>query len=320
MMLIRKFAATVLVATLALEAVSAADGNFAATVNGEGIERARLQGAVDSMLQRTGGAAALRDPGHYKNVETQVLDVLIGQELLWQKAQEDDVVVSDTDVDAALAQIKQRFKSEEQFTSEISRGGFTADTYREDVRRRLSVQRYMVEKIAPGVMIGDQEVDEFYASNPERMKQPEEVRARHILIKVNPEVVGADQAAREKVEKLRAEIEAGADFAELAKQHSEGPSAPNGGDLGFFTRGQMVPPFEQTAFALASGEVSDAVKTRFGYHIIRVEERRGGGTIPKEQVAERIREYLKQRKVQENTQGLVQDLRADADVEVLLQK
>lgn len=301
-------------------AAVAEESDLAAKVNGAGIARARLQHSMDAMLQQQGvDAGAMRDLGQYEAAQRRVLDVLISQELLWQEAKNKDFVAADGDVEAAVGRAKERFPSEQEFLTQIGQSGFTAESYAEDLKRQLSVRRMVDADIVPGISVDDKEVDDFYAANPDQMKMPEEIRARHILIKLDADAdEAAQKAAKERLEKILAEAKGGADFAELAKQHSEGPSAPQGGDLGFFGRGKMVPPFEQAAFALEPNAISDIVQTRFGYHIIRVEERRGGVTLPKEAVTAQIRSYLKRQKVQAGIQDLVQDLRASGNVEVLL--
>lgn len=128
----------------------------------------------------------------------------------------------------------------------------------------------------------DEEVQAYYDANKEsdpRFQQEEQVKARHILIKVEEDATQEQvQAARSRIETLREDALSGADFAELARNNSEDAgSGQNGGDLGFFGRGRMVPPFEQAAFATAPGEISDIVRSQFGFHVIKVEEKREGG-------------------------------------------
>lgn len=134
-----------------------------------------------------------------------------------------------------------------------------------------------LDEAAVEAMLADQSarVRAFYDEHPERFKQPERVRARHLLIRVASDASEEDVAkARERAEAGLARIRGGEDFAAVASELSEDPgSKDRGGDLGFFTRGQMVPPFEEAAFALQVGEVSDVVETPFGFHIIKVEER-----------------------------------------------
>jgi peptidyl-prolyl cis-trans isomerase C len=114
------------------------------------------------------------------------------------------------------------------------------------------------------------------------------------------------------------EARSGADFAELAKKHSADGSAQQGGDLNFFTRGQMVPPFDQAAFSMKPGEISDIVTTQFGYHIIKVTDRRAASTVPFEQVSARIKEFLAEQQKQKKADDFIQSLKQKAKIEVLV--
>src|SRR3989454_7979038 len=172
-----------------------------------------------------------------------------------------------------------------------------ADRYRVPARVRARYVAYRPADFLSEVEVKDGEVAEYYALHKEdKFTEPEQVRARHILIKVAADA-GADAktAARKKAEVLLAKVKAGADFAALAKESSEDPgSVANGGDLGLFLRGHMTPAFEEAAFALQAGGVSDVVETPFGFHVIKVEEHRPGGVKPLEAVHDEIADSLKQ--------------------------
>jgi peptidyl-prolyl cis-trans isomerase C len=264
------------------------------------------------------GAGGVFDPGFYNNMRKRVLDVLIAQELLWQEAKERGMAASDEETKAAMEQMRAQLGSESAFSTTLRESGFDDEAaFAEDLKRRLSVQKLVAADIAPSIQVSDAEVHEFYQANADRFVRPEEVQARHILIKVPKDADDAARAsARERIDAIHAEATGGADFAELAKQRSEGPTAPKGGDLGFFGRGQMVKPFEEAAFALEPGAVSEPVQTSFGYHVIKVEQRRGGETIPEEEVSARIREYLMRTKIQEAVAARAEALREAAEVEL----
>jgi peptidyl-prolyl cis-trans isomerase C len=312
-------ALTGLVAAVTLAQVPVSD--FAATVNGAGISRAKLRAQIDITMQQRGMSyGGFKSPEIFDEIQKEVLDQLIAQELLWQEAERREHVAAEEEVDQVLTEIKTNFDSEQAFLFRIEAGGFTGETYREDLKHQISVRHMVIEDIAAGITVSDDEISEFYNENQERMKPPLEIRARHILIGLDP---GADEAgrkgARREIERLLDEARRGADFATLAEAHSDDGSALQGGDLGFFGRGQMVAPFEAAAFALEPGEISDVVETQFGYHIIKVEERRGGGVLAQHAVADRIREHLEQLEVQSRLNALVEALRAAGDVEILIE-
>ncbi len=151
---------------------------FAAKVNGEGIGRARLQASVDATLQRQGtNYGAITDPSRFKALQQQVLDQLIAQELLWQEARRKEIVVTDKELADAVIKVKDQFPSEQDFRTRIQRGGFTEETYTEDLKRQLSVRRMIEQDVAGGITVSDKDVDDFYNANSEKMKQPEEVRS-----------------------------------------------------------------------------------------------------------------------------------------------
>jgi len=171
-----------------------------------------------------------------------------------------------------------------------------ADPYRVPARVRARYVAYRPADFLSQVEVKDEEVAEYYALHKDdKFTEPEQVRARHILVKTAADA-GADAkaAARKKAEEILAKVKAGADFAALAKERSEDAgSAANGGDLGLFTRGRMTPAFEEAAFALQGGGLSDVVETPFGFHVIKVEEHRPGGAKPLETVHDEIADTLK---------------------------
>jgi peptidyl-prolyl cis-trans isomerase C len=147
-------------------------------------------------------------------------------------------------------------------------------------------------------------------------KQPEQVKASHILIKVTPDADDAQKAtARKKIEEIQQKLKNGGDFAALAKEYSEGPSGARGGDLGFFRHGQMVKPFENAAFGLEPGQVSDVVTTRFGYHLIKVTEKKPAKTLAYSEVKDKIGERLKQQKIEKQAGEYIDGLKKDAKIE-----
>ena len=143
------------------------------------------------------------------------------------------------------------------------------------------------------VEITDDEIEEYYEYNMDTFLQPKEVKARHILFKLSQY---ADEAEEKKVKEKAAEVleeaRKGNDFAALAKEYSEGPTKSSGGDLGYFTAGRMVKPFEETAFKMKKGEISDLVRTRFGYHIIKVEDVKEARTKALDEVRDQISKTL----------------------------
>ena len=288
----------------------------AVTINDVEITRAKVQAQVDHLINERGlNSGGITQPAVYQQMQQEVIDRLITQELLWQEAQRRGVIASDADIDEQLEKMKGGFGSEQAFLFQIEAGGFSEKSYREDIRQQRSVQQMIAGELAQAVAVSDEEIQAFYSENIEQMTVPEAVRARHILVKLAADDDAAREAAQDRIAVIQNELQDGTDFVVLATERSDAPSAPKGGDLGYFGRGQMVAPFEDAAFALQPGEISAVVETQFGFHIIRVEERREAQAVPVEEAAERISAYLTQGKLQSAVEDLVDDLHASAEIE-----
>jgi peptidyl-prolyl cis-trans isomerase C len=288
-----------------------------ARVNGESVTRQELQEFVDNLESRAGTAvpAEQRD-----QVYRRVLDQLVGYKLLQQEAKARKVVVPDAEVEARIAEIKKQFPSEDVFMQMLVERKMTVEKMRDEARDDMVISKLIETEIAAKTAVKPEQVQEFYDKNPDQFKQQERVRASHILISV-PQ--GADAAAKTqaktKAEQVLKDVKAGKDFAALAKEHSQDPgSAVQGGDLGFFQQGQMVGPFNDVAFALAPGAVSDLVETQFGFHIIKVAEKQAGRTIPLAEVRPQVEQFLENRNREEQTEAFVTSLRTKGKVEILI--
>ena len=317
MRITRAFAAALL--AVAMSTASAQLYGPALTINGTPISREKVEAQVDHLINQRGiNSGGITQPSTYKRLQQEVVDQLIVQELLWQEAQRREFVADDAFIDERLAELKGQFDSEREFLYRIEEGGFTEETYREDIRQQTSVRQMIYEDIAPTVEPTDEEVERFYNDNLELMKIQVEMRARHILVQPASADSTERAAARAEAEAILAELEAGADFVTLATERSDATSAPQGGDLGYFMLGQMVEEFEQAALALEPGEVSRVVETQFGYHIIRLEDRRGGQSVSLEDATPKIREHLGQQKLEREVEHLVTRLRDEGELQVFL--
>lgn len=171
----------------------------------------------------------------------------------------------------------------------LSRFEDSKETYRRPERIRLAYLSVSPADFESAVTPTEEELKNYYEENQDSYERPEQVRARHILIKVPEGTSEEDEnTLRERMEFVLEKVQEGADFAELAKEFSQDGSGPSGGDLGYFGRGQMVPAFEESAFSLAAGEVSDIVRTEYGFHVIKVEDVREAGLQPFEDVRDAV--------------------------------
>lgn len=238
----------------------------------------------------------------------QALEMLLNTKLALEAARKEGITVSKSEIDAALAELKQSFSSEDAYREALRRSGMTENDLRNVIAEDLLLEKAL-EKRQAEIQITDEEVAEAY----------EAVNARHILIRPEENEAGELDwdAALAEANEILAQLRAGADFAVLAAAHSDDGTADQGGELGFFTRGMMVPEFEEAAFALEEGEISEPVRTQYGYHIIQVLERRRAEGEEFENAKESIRQSLQQQRLQQALNEWIGGLRSTAKVEIL---
>lgn len=288
-----------------------------AKVNGTVITRGELDRAVHIMLAQNRQTTPLSDD-QKKALEKALTNQLISAELLYQAGRKLEIKDIDKQTENLVAQRKAKFTSQKEFEKWSKDNGLTDKDLREFARKEIYINNLVEKDIVPKATVTDAEAKKFYDENPDKFKNPESVRASHILVGIKEDASAADKAkAKEKAEALLKRVKAGEDFAEVAKKESTCPSAAQGGDLGYFSKGQMVPEFEKAAFDLKPGEVSGIVETKFGYHIIKLVEKKPAGTVTFEESKQMIKDYLKTNKIQTEIGTLVEKLRKDGKVETM---
>ncbi len=288
-----------------------------ARVNGREVTKAEFEQAVRNLEAQAGVAV----PADRRDViYRQLLDQLVGFRLLVQESEARKTPVPKAEVTSQLTEIRKQFPDEAAFKAALAERGTTPEKLAAEFREQLAAMKLVEAVVVPTVSVDERQLDEFYKKNPERFQQPEAVRASHILIRVPEKAdAAARRAARAEADRVRAAAFKGQDFAALAKQHSQDQgSAVSGGDLGFIVRGQTVPAFEEAAFSLKPGQVSEVVETTFGYHVIKVGEHRPARTVPLDEVKGELSEFLRQQQLQEKTAAFVEQLKAKGKVEILI--
>lgn len=290
---------------------------YAARVNDTVISNRALDQNFEEYLRDNNvNIGAIRYPDRIKAMKLETLGLLIDQELLWQAAEAEGTLASTREVDEALAEMRSQFRSDESFLNRLIDEGYTEESYRDHLFRLVSARKFR-EALVADIVVSDADIHTYYLENPERFRIPESVRARHILVAVKPtDGDAAMDAARARIETILERLELGADFAELASRFSDDSSAARGGDLGYFPRGQMVDSFEQAAFSLEPGELSDVVQTPYGLHLIKVESRQPSQIVDEELVREDVRNYLFERERAQRLEHELASLRAAADIEI----
>ena len=287
-----------------------------AVVNGVEISRADFDAEISRARQQFAGLGQPMSTARLSKIKKDVLESLIGRELLYQTSQKHGIKVDEATINNQLAMQKKRFPSETEFNKVLSKNNLSEAAMRVQLERNMAIKEFIDKQFVQNVTISDKESKAYYESKPEYFKQPEQVQASHILIKIDSEADESQKAqARKKIEKIQKRLQKGEDFAALAKEFSQCPSKAKGGDLGYFQRGQMVPAFEQVAFALKPGAVSDIVETRFGYHLIKVIGKKPETTIPYKDVKDKLEQHLKREKIQKEVTLYVEKLKEKAKVE-----
>lgn len=253
-----------------------------ATVNGVNISKDRLYDA----LITAGGAATL--------------DNLITEELIAQEAKAASVTVTDADVTSEIDLIKKSFGSEEEFNATLAQYGMTLESLEKDTKVNLTIRKIL----EPKTDVTDAEVQQYYDENKASLGTPEQIQASHILV-----------ATKEEADAILAELKQGADFATLAKEKSTDPgSKDNGGDLGFFGKGAMVPEFEEAAFALKVNELSGVVQSEHGFHIIKKTAEKAAVVPTFEEKKEEIRKQLVATEANELSEAWMAEIREKAKI------
>ena len=293
---------------------------FAADVNGEKITNAELNRRVEAM-KATEPALQANTPqvaDALKQVRTQMLDDLVTIKLLGQEAARRKIAAPAKDVDDSVGQLKAQFKDDADFNKWLSESGVNQT----DVRKRISDELALDEltkQVTSDVTVGDADIAAYYRAHPEEFTIKAAVKARHILLAVNPNASAADKdAVRKRAQNLINQLKKGGDFAALAKANSDDQTNKDqGGELPVFERGMMVKPFEDAAFGAKEGDVVGPVETQFGMHIIKIDKVLPQKIIDYNDVKDdpRLRAVILREKKQDKFDAFVAGLKASAKIQ-----
>lgn len=249
----------------------------------------------------------------------QTLKSLIDLRLQLERARKLNLQVSDADVALHVETLKKQNQiTDEQLGQMLQSRGLTLETYRQQVREGLLITKVVNAEVRSRLIVLDTELQEVYQQRQQRYSVPGVLTVSHLLFLVAPDAPEPEvERARQRAVAVQQKLRAGSDFAELARQYSDGPSAERGGLLGTFQAGDLLPGFEEAAAALKPGEISDIVRTRVGLHIIRLDARQEGTAKPFEEVREDIKAELLQTKTDNKYQEWLEVLRQSAYVKVL---
>ncbi len=288
-----------------------------AEVDGFKLTRAQLDLEVKKKMQEMQGkipaekvtqvTAALRK---------QLVDDFIVRTLLLNEVNRRKIVATDKETADAMNAMKENLPAGTTMEEFLKKSGVSSDQLRQEITLGIRINKLVNTTKTAKATPSEKEIQQFYKNNKEKFRAPESVHARHILVaKTAGEDEKAKTAKREKAENLRKQLVAGADFAEVAKTSSDCPSKSQGGDLGTFSKGQMVKPFENAAFSQKKNDIGPVVETDFGYHIIQVIDYQPSKiqSLDKE-TKSKISAFLQQKKKYEAFNEIMQGLKAKAHI------
>ncbi|MCC6809276.1 MAG: peptidylprolyl isomerase [Deltaproteobacteria bacterium] len=300
-----------------------------AKVNSTVITKADFDAEVDRTLSRFKGPTGQVPPQLESRIKDSTLKRMIDDAVIRDKAKSLGVALTPQEMEAKFTEHKSRFGSDQEFRDFLTRSKSTEEQVKASLEMQMLRER-VLEKMAAAPAVTDEEVTTYFNEHKDNFKEQEQVKARHILarVEVPPPTAGTPNAdqnkkaldeakkkAKKKIEDAQKKLKGGAKFEDVAKEMSDDVTKNNGGDLGLFSKGRMVPPFEEAAFKMKPGETSGIVETSFGYHIIKVEEHKAARERPLEEVKESIRASLLARKRSDLRRDVLKKIKDEAKVE-----
>lgn len=317
-----RFAIYFIIAALTVFPAAAKGGELisaiAAIVNDDVITTLEVQKEADQITKELEKKNATEVPDKTA-IRKIALDRLVDKKLVEQKIKELDIKVPEEEVRQSIEDVKkQNNLTQEALVAALAGQGLSFEQYRSQLKEQLERLRLMSQEVRSKVQVGEREIREYYEANQARYGQAEFFRARHIFFKIDQNAPEAEKAkVLAKATTVLQEARSGKDFAELARQYSDDPTAKkDGGDLGTFKKGDMIAEIEAAVSGMKPGEVSDLVKTAAGYNIIKLEERSLGKPRPLEEVKGEIEDLLYKKKSEERFNQWVNDLRKGAAIEI----
>jgi len=286
-----------------------------AQVNGVDISGDTISRELKKAVQQYKKRGMPLNADQEKSAAKKLIDDEIGRTLLVLKAKDSGINITRDMLDKRLKEVKAKFRSDAVFEHKLADRGMTLDQYRAELETDLYMDQIIKKEIESKIKIPENETRDYYEKNKNKFASQEKVRASIILLKFNPSQGKAgEQKALKKFESILDQIRNGADFAAMAKRFSEDSLASKGGDLGFFTKKQMLPAFSNRAFKMKAGEVSDIFRTGHGFHVLKVTDKKPAGASPFEAEKEKIKDFLIQKKVSQATRDYIEALKKQAKI------
>jgi parvulin-like peptidyl-prolyl isomerase len=296
------------------------ESSAAALVNGTVISRGDFQREFDRVWRSKGTKSKLADESKLAELKREALENLVTRELLLQESRRRNIKVAPAAIDREFGQLKRQFANEGQFAETMTRLKLNEALIREQMAHGLAIRALVVDAVGSKITVSDDETKTYFERHKETFTQPPQVHLSHILVAVDTAWKSEQKkAAADKTAKLRERLAGGEDFARLAAKYSDDTqSKDQGGDIGWFSPGQLVAALEKKVEPLKAGEVSPVIEDRFGFQIIKVVERKAAVTPPFDELKGKIRGMVKQEKGLMQLQPFIKKLRDGAKVEIRL--
>jgi peptidyl-prolyl cis-trans isomerase SurA len=291
----------------------------AATVEGEVVTLSEIEERAGPEYERAGELPPGKERDEARAAALRrAFDLLVAEKLLAKEAKALGLEVTEQQVDAAVDDIRTRNRfSDEDLTRALSQQGLDRAAFRAQVRRELETFQVVQQRVRGRVKVSDEDLRNYYQSHPQEFEGEEEIHVRHIFLPLAEDASAAEEAkARAAGAKVIDRLEKGEDFARVARQVSKGPSAEDGGDLGWLRRGTIQKTLEDAAFSLKNGQISGLVRAGPGLHVLKVDGRRRGGAKGFEDAKEEIRVRLLDEQAGSARQQYLEELRRNASVDV----
>jgi len=288
-----------------------------ATVNGTAISREQFDNALTyqkDMYAMQGGTVS---DDQMPTLKYQVLQNLISTELLYQESQKSGIKIEEKDVNETYEANKEKakFKTDAEFEEALKKTNKSIASYKAEIKLGLAIDRFIKNKFYNKTTISDSEAKSYYDNNPTYFQQQAQVKISHIMIRFPSDQTKKDEA-KKKIEDVKKRLKAGDDFEALAKDISEDPNSKNnGGELGYFSKGELPKSFETAAFALKTGETSDIVESDSGYHILKLVEKKDAKTTTYEEAKDNIINSLKNVKANTAVNGYLTELKNKSTIQ-----
>ena len=259
--------------------------------------------------------------GRIQEVFRKVLDRVIEEKLIEQEAKKSGIKVTSKEIEGAVEDVKQKNKiSQEGLEKALAAEGLTLEAFKKDLERRILRTKFVISTVKVEQKAGEKELIEFFQNNVNQYRVNESYRPAHILFLILPEATPEQiRGIRKKSQKVLEKIKEGADFAKMAMEYSEDTSTrKEGGDLGYFKKGELLPALEREAMKLQVGEVSDLIRTEIGFHILKLLDRKGGEPPPFEEIKEKVQVDYYEKEFEKAYQQFLGKLKEKSVIEIKL--